>query len=328
MRRQVAAMIDRMGELRAAAAAGRPGVSRGNSGRLNGMMSPLRSPLPSPPSTPQWNRKGRDAKLQAFLSQLDSIRQGPLHELESERLEAQALHALALRATTARQERDALARAESCAQRTTAAASRACKALQALASEVSAAPPDSTEASLRRQSFAGVSVMFQNALNAYFQAQQIFRDEMEAKVLRQLRAAFPEASDAAVAAVAAGQSAASAIQDTMQMQQGTGALSTATALKATRANLDELKELERSVLQLNHMFLRFQSLVDSQGQVIDNIERHMTNTRDLTRRAQEQLELAHASRRACRYRWISTLLILAIVCIIIFVVLEIFHQKH
>lgn len=307
-------MIDRIDELRAVPAQGSRALQMSpasSSARLGGLRTPLRSPMPSPPSTPQL-RNRQETALEAFLSQVESIRGGPLRELEQLHQEAKVQHTLALRATTAKNEREALARAESCADRATAAASRACKALQALGAEVRGAPPDSTEATLRKQSFAGVSVMFQNAMNAYFQAQQAFRTEMETKVSRQLRAAFPEATDAAVAAVAAGQSAASAIEDTIRLQQGTGPLSTATALKASRANMDELKELQRSVFQLKQTFLGFQSLVDSQGEVIDDIERHMATTRDRTRQAQEELERAHASRRACRARWIVTLCILVI----------------
>ena len=89
--------------------------------------------------------------LQAFLAKLESVRLGPLQELEASLTEAQGLHVAALSATTARAEKDvrasvsfcqlvpssvlqfstasalrmqALLKAEACAERASAAASR------------------------------------------------------------------------------------------------------------------------------------------------------------------------------------------------------------
>jgi len=247
-----------------------------------------------------------------------------LHELEALLLEAKALHSHALQATTARAEQEALSRAESCAERASAAASRTCRALTALAGEASAgAGGGATEVNLRRQSFAGVSVLFQNALNSYFQAQQAFRTEMEAKVSRQLRAAFPEADDAAVAAVAEGQlSAASTIQDASRSQPGTGPLSTAMALQMSRDKCDELERLARAARELQQAFLDVESLVDSQGEVIDDIGRHIESTRNKTNEAREQLLQASRSRRCCRWRWcaIITLVLIVVLLLVILVV--------
>jgi len=291
--------------------------------------------MPSPPSTPaqrqlRWSRSRQRDSLQAFLAKLESVRRDPLHELEALLLEAKAVHLHALQATTARAEKEALHRAESCAERASAAAARTCRALQDLTSEVDALSGETdsaTERRLRRQSFAGVSVLFQNSLNAYFQAQQEFRAEMEAKVSRQLRAAFPEADDAAVAAVAAGHhSAASAIQDTVRLQPGSSPLSGAMALQATRERCDELESLAKAARELRQAFLDVESLVHAQGDFIDDIEGHVSATRVQTKSAQEQLELANASRRACRCRWCALLIIFLSVAVIF--ILVIWEQRH
>eukprot|EP00438_Fugacium_kawagutii_P000242 Skav212287 [mRNA] locus=scaffold732:431610:436260:- [translate_table: standard] len=72
---------------------------------------------------------------------------------------------------------------------------RTSQMLRDLAAEPSSS--SGSEGALRRQALAGVSVLFQNALNSYFQAQVSFRQEMESKVSRQLKAAFPQAEESA-----------------------------------------------------------------------------------------------------------------------------------
>ncbi|CAE7214474.1 SYP124 [Symbiodinium microadriaticum] len=321
-------MIDRLDDLRSAAAA----AARGRSRRSSGAASPrlLRSPEASPPPTPQiqpysvssssslLRRADAGDPLQAFLAKLESVRLGPLQELEGSLAEAQTLHLAALSATTAKGEKDALLKAEACAERASAAASRTCSELKSMAPEPGAT---GSEAALRRQAFAGVSVLFQNALNSYFQAQMRFRQEMEDKVSRQLRAAFPEADDTVVEAVAAGRaSAASTIQDAILRQSGTAPLTTASALQATREKCDELANLARAARDLSQVFVDVESLVNSQGEILNDIGSHVASTREQVKRGHEVLLQASRARSACRWRWTALILILIVICLVLFIV--------
>eukprot|EP00442_Polarella_glacialis_P015927 CAMPEP_0115142640 /NCGR_PEP_ID=MMETSP0227-20121206/60277_1 /TAXON_ID=89957 /ORGANISM="Polarella glacialis, Strain CCMP 1383" /LENGTH=89 /DNA_ID=CAMNT_0002551279 /DNA_START=1 /DNA_END=267 /DNA_ORIENTATION=- len=77
----------------------------------------------------------------------------------------------------------------------------------------------------------------------------------------------------------------------MRLQAGSGPLSTATALQATREKCDELASLARAARELRQAFLDVENLVDSQGEVLDDIASHVAATRDRTKAVQEQLEL-------------------------------------
>jgi len=259
---------------------------------------------------------------------LESVRLGPLQELEGSLAEAQTLHLAALSATTAKGEKDALLKAEACAERASAAASRTCSELKSMAPEPGAT---GSEAALRRQAFAGVSVLFQNALNSYFQAQMRFRQEMEDKVSRQLRAAFPEADDTVVEAVAAGRaSAASTIQDAILRQSGTAPLTTASALQATREKCDELANLARAARDLSQVFVDVESLVNSQGEILNDIGSHVASTREQVKRGHEVLLQASRARSACRWRWTALILILIVICLVLFLIFSMVkaHQSH
>ncbi|CAK8989142.1 unnamed protein product [Durusdinium trenchii] len=320
-------MIDRLDDLRAACAAHHAtrGARAARSTAAGAV--PLRSPEPSPPPTPQIpSAFRREDPLTAFLSKLENVRTGPLHELEGSLGEASQIHKAALCATTAAAEKQALLQAEACAAKASKAAARTSQELRSLAAEPSSGVlPGGSEAALRRQALAGVSVLFQNALNSYFQAQVSFRQEMEAKVSRQLRAAFPEAEESVVEAVAAGRSAASTIQEAMQRQSGTAPLTTANALQATRERCDELASLARAARDLSQLFIDVESLVNSQGEILNDIGSHIASTRESTKRGHDELLRASAQQSACRWRWLALgLLVVIAVLIIIFTVLE--HQ--
>eukprot|EP00929_Paragymnodinium_shiwhaense_P087215 TRINITY_DN47474_c0_g2_i1.p1 TRINITY_DN47474_c0_g2~~TRINITY_DN47474_c0_g2_i1.p1 ORF type:complete len:371 (-),score=94.79 TRINITY_DN47474_c0_g2_i1:228-1340(-) len=362
-------MIDRIGELRAAAAAEDQrtrDVEQGQrlssppqfSGRLLGplMRSPPESPAPTAGAArwPQehtassssakgsrWQSAAQspllggsrlsitsstataaeDTPLQRFLGKIEAIRSGPLKDLEVLLDESQELYPRALRAVSATQERDIVSQVERKAEQASAAAARTCQALQELSGEVNAKDASApSEASLRRQSFAGVTVLFQNALSAYFQAQSAFRQEMETKVSRQLRVAFPEADEAMVRAVVAGrQSAATAIQETLLLQPGTGPLRSSMALEVARERCDELEKLVKVATDLRQAFANVELLVTAQGEVIDDIGRHVAATRDQTKAARDYLELAHAQNERVRWRRCCVIAAAVIVLLIIIV---------
>jgi len=315
-------MIDRLSDLQsmaASSAASSAGAAPQSPGTLGGGLLGRRwSTLGSPRSPLRRPQPQEDTRLQVFLARLDEITRGPLHELEAQLLEARALHPHALNATTPRAEQEALARAEACAECASSAASRACEALSALAEEARSGAGNDTEASLRRQSYSGVSVLLQSALNSYFQEQQTFRTQMEAKVNRQLRAAFPGADDTDLAAVAQGQSAASAIQETVRQQPGLGPLDSAMALQMSRERRDELAKFARAARELLQVARDVKSLADLQGEVIDDIGVHVEAQRTRTTEVREDLEFTIAS-RARRRRWYGfcTLAILILVMVLL-----------
>lgn len=330
-------MIDRMAELRAASnpilpdrqpSSGRN--SRAASGFHSRDASPRITPRLNSPRSPSFRTSSpgsiaRDKALQDFLVKLENIRLGPLHELESVLSEAKAVHSQALSATNPRVETEALRRAEMCAEHASTTASRTYKELQAIAGDIDAPNLAVGEQSLRKQAFSGVSVLLQNAINSYFESQQAFRTKMEAKASRQLRAAFPDANDVAVAAVASSQcTAASAIQQSLQIHPGAGPLRASTVVHVAQGRSNELANLSHAARELKQAFLDVQSLVDTQGTAVDDISRHVAETRERTSNARRQLEAMEASRRsACRcYCWLAVVAVLIGAMMFLFVILH------
>lgn len=274
-------------------------------------VSPRQQQQQQPPGQRSW---------ESFLEELEHIRLGPLHELESRLTEAKAFHAHTLRSTNARAEREAIARVESCAQSTRAAALEARRRLEALKGEVSNLPASvgATEANVRHQSFAGVSERLKTLLYSHYEAQQKFKTEMEAKLRRQFRASNPEADDAALAAMVEGHRSP---QSSVQADGRPGSSTSAVALEAMENNTEELENLARAAQDLRQAFIDVESLVIAQGEVMTDIEEHLGRTQDRTKEAEEQLVRAHVSNRRCQYRWCVLLVLLAVIAVILIVLL-------
>lgn len=317
-------MIDRLEDLRIAAGPATPSYGPGRmSVGTQSQSSFFRSQASErsfgqAAGSERRRRSQEPPSMELFLRSLDEIREGPLRELQALLVEAKVLQGECLTATMPQRERDALAKAEACAERAGSAAQRARLALEGLAREVEGVPAASHEADLRRQSFAGVSVMFQNALNAYFQAQVEFRQQMEAKVRRQLQAAFPEADEMTVAAAAAGQSSAMEHIQAAANAQPAGQ-NLAINLAVIRLRCDELADLARAAHNIRLLFLDVHNLVAAQGESIDDIAIHVALTRDRTALAQATLADTYASQQRCRWRWAVLCLLVVLALVTLFI---------
>lgn len=113
----------------------------------------------------------------------------------------------------------------------------------------------------------------------------------------------------------------------MQRQSGTAPLTTANALQGTRERCDELASLARAARDLSQLFVDVESLVNSQGEILNDIGSHIASTRDQTKRARDELLRASASRSACRWRWAALVLALVILALIIFIAFSSVHHS-
>lgn len=308
-------MIDRMAELRFASAAQNAGNdSRGSE------VHPARfaQAVSLDENAGSASFVEQNESLQRFFAEVDSVRRGPLQELESLLKESKALHDKALNTTTPVKEREALSKVEACSQAASLAAARTTKALQGL-NQITQSFDGAEEASLRRQAFAGISMLLQRTLNAHFQAQQEFKSKMEDRVRRHLQAAMPTADDEAIAAIVAGApSGTTAVQDTVRSTAGEGMLDPRLALKATRERVDELEKLNKAAAQLKQAFFDVQVLVEQQGEVINDIAHHVETTRTRTAAAAQQLEMAVDSNASCRRRWCCVVIVVLVIALILF----------
>jgi t-SNARE complex subunit (syntaxin) len=263
------------------------------------------------------------AATQAFLSRLDAVKGGQLHQLGVLSEEAKTLARKVLQSTTTTAEQEALRKLEACYEKAGQVAMSATAKLQELAAESQLAQAD-----LRRQSLAGTSAKLQQAVGEIFQAQRSFQDEYKAKRNRQLRMAFAQDSFGAVEKLTErNRSAASTIQDTALLQPGTGdgPLRAATAMMATHEDLNELQKLAESAIQLKSAFEQVELLTNTQGAIINDIATQVSSSRSDTACTRDYLAEADHMQTTFRKR---TACLICTVVVLLLVLVGLFYLKH
>lgn len=304
-------MIDRLSELRAAAAM-TSGTSAAGGQRRSRRIS--------------WLWKSSDAELErhvdpnsleAFLSRVEEVKTGPIVTVEAGLGVASELQEQALQAATAEAEREALKALETRSTEISTAGAAARAGLQALEQSLQSGNPQSADASIRANAVRALNERLRTAVSNHFTAQQSFREAMEAKVARQVRLAFPGASDHDIAEVIAGRTSASAVIAECQ-EQDIGSLRA--ALEATQDRCDDIQRLYENARDLRQMFNDLYIMVDHSGRVLDSIERQVASAKYETEGAVAELTNARRhrceSRRRCCIVGVLLLVILAILALI------------
>lgn len=86
---------------------------------------------------------------------------------------------------------------------------------------------------------------------------------------------------------------------------------------------DAVRELERKLLELQQIFLNMAVLVDSQGNMLDNIESQVSSAVDNVQSGNTALQRAKSLQKSSRKRMcIAILILLIIVAIIVVAVLK------
>lgn len=74
-------------------------------------------------------------------------------------------------------------------------------------------------------------------------------------------------------------------------------------------------------MELRRAFIDIESLINSQGEVINDIARQVAETQDHTKGAVVRLEQTVALRQACRKRWcIGFIILVILVVVLVFVI--------
>jgi len=88
----------------------------------------------------------------------------------------------------------------------------------------------------------------------------------------------------------------------------------------TRHN--DILKLEKSLIELHDMFMEMAALVESQGEMIDRIETHVTSTQDFVETATVQLKkavlLQSAARRKLIWIIVTVIILVVVFCVMAF----------
>lgn len=177
--------------------------------------------------------------------------------------------------------------------------------------------PNSSEARMRDNLHAAVSRKFRGVLKRYQTVQVDYKKSVREKVSRQVKIVFPEASDEELAHLADdGDAAAAAIQARLG---GQAHEVLANALNEIQDKYNDIKKLEKSVVELHQMFVDLATLVDAQGDLLDQIEFSVNNAKDYTERAEKELINTRKNQRRAKKRmcWLTSCIVVVAIVIML-----------
>merc|ERR1712176_603114 len=173
--------------------------------------------------------------------------------------------------------------------------------------------PDASAADTRVRTnlYENTVANFVTAVREYQKAQQAYKQDMRAKITRQIHVVAPEATAQDIDMVMKSGDPG-AIYRTAILHPGANPVQQAFA--DAQSKFHDILKLEESVVALNRMFQDMALLVEQQGEMLDQIEINVGTAAEYTTKGRENIEGALTARKAARKK------MLILICIILLVV--------
>jgi len=168
----------------------------------------------------------------------------------------------------------------------------------------------------------GLTQQFLAFITKYSTQEQRYEDKLKMKLQRQYKIINPNATQAELSSL--GDRRGGANLFALQLGQDQNARY---ALQDAKAQHEEIIQLEKNILELAQIFEQMSELVNRQGELVDNIELHVDESREQATRANKELKTAVVSARKSRKRkwWLigccTILFIVLMIIITIYVIL-------
>jgi len=153
----------------------------------------------------------------------------------------------------------------------------------------------SAPARIRKTQHSALLRNFIDVMNQYQLAQTEYRDRCKSRIKRQLEITGSKFSEDDVEEMIEDGNFSVFTQGIMMQTEQAKQM-----LADVEARHNDILKLEKSLKELHDLFLEMAILVESQGEIVDRIEAHVTATQDYTEKAQEQLKQAEVLQTAAR----------------------------
>eukprot|EP00917_Polyrhabdina_sp_WS-2016_P025503 GHVP01054907.1.p1 GENE.GHVP01054907.1~~GHVP01054907.1.p1 ORF type:complete len:324 (+),score=52.48 GHVP01054907.1:615-1586(+) len=182
--------------------------------------------------------------------------------------------------------------------------------------------PGSSESRIRDNLHATLTRKFREVLSQYQTLQTTYKQDVKEKVTRQVKIVYPNATPEELNEIIDGDPEAASQAISLKISGGHESLRD--ALSDIQEKYNDIRKLENSVQELHQMFVDLSTLVDAQGELLDQIEYSVTSAVDYTEKAEQELVVAQKYQKTAKKRamWVSfCVIILAFVVVIPLIVI-------
>jgi len=231
-------------------------------------------------------------------------------------------HGECLTAISAEQQRECTDRLEGLMKETNGAAQAVRNKLKAMDlenKEFAKRNEGASEARIRANMHGTMTRKFVDLMAEYQEIQTKYKHKYRDRVERQLRIVKPKATPDEIEQAVEGVSQVGAASEIFQQQflQGPGHAAARNALADIQERHKDITRLETSIQELHQLFMDMAVLVESQGELLDQIEYTVAQSVNYTGKAVEELRSATKYQKKVRKKMCCVIVVLLIALIVI-----------
>lgn len=191
---------------------------------------------------------------------------------------------------------------------------RALQEMDAVTKELGATcPKGSGNLRMRESNHRQLSKSFMDTMRNYQKMQEAYQEKYRAQLQRQYLIVKPRATKSELAELT---------RDPEAMKVQVFAMSVKEDSKKTlgqmKNRLQDMQNIEKSIMDLNQMFLQMQDLVVSQGEIINRIEYNVDQIEDYTAQAAKNMDSALENQKAIqKKKWYIIMIVMIIIGVIV-----------
>ncbi|KAI8357169.1 syntaxin-like protein [Mortierella sp. GBAus27b] len=176
---------------------------------------------------------------------------------------------------------------------------------------------NSPDINIRRTQAAQLKEKFLKALRRYQSSESEARKKYQGRMERQYKIVKPDATPEEIAQAVEGDNQQIFAQSVLQSTRYGDA---SRALREVQSRHDDIKKIEKTILELHQLFIDMETLVTEQAVVMDSIEETVQQTEVHLETGNKEVDVAIVNARgARRKKWICLFIILIIIIIVVVV---------
>jgi len=184
----------------------------------------------------------------------------------------------------------------------------------------------SSEARIRSNMHGTLTRKFVDLMAEYQELQTKYKNKYRERVERQYRIVKPHATKEEIdAAFDSGEPQPEIF--TQQILQGPGHAAARNALADIQERHKDITRLETSIQELHQLFLDMSVLVESQGELLDQIEYTVSQSVNYTGKAVEELRVANQYQKKVRKKMCCVIVVVLIIIIVLLAGTGVFNQR-
>ncbi|KAL0074886.1 t-SNARE [Phycomyces blakesleeanus] len=185
---------------------------------------------------------------------------------------------------------------------------------------------NNSDLNIRRSHVDSLKKEFVRVIRSYQDVERTYSQKYRQRIERQIRIVKPDVTSEEIDAVIESDQQNTIFAQSLMQSSRTG--QARAALNEVQTRHDDIKKIEKTIIELQQLFMDMQMLVENQGQVIDTIEQHAETTTGDLEQGVKHIDKAIKYAISTRAKKWCCFVIAIILCVVIAILVWWFAFDH